>query len=68
MRQRSALPRFVPPMAAQIATSLPEGDWVYEVKFDGYRALVLKAGGVVEIRSRNNKDLTNTYPGIGLRC
>ena len=65
MRQRSALPRFVPPMAAQIATSLPEGpDWVYEVKFDGYRALVLKAGSVVEIRSRNNKDLTNTYPGI----
>jgi len=60
-----SLPRFVPPMAAQIAASLPEGpDWVYEVKFDGYRALVLRAGDAVEIRSRNNKDLTSAYPAV----
>jgi DNA ligase D-like protein (predicted ligase) len=58
----TSLPAFITPMAAQSATELPEGaDWVYEVKLDGYRALVLKAGNTVEIRSRNNKDLTNAY-------
>lgn len=58
-------------MAAQVVQRLPEGDdWMYEVKFDGYRALLLKNGSSVQIRSRNNKDLTRTYPGVraaGLR-
>ena len=58
-------------MAAQVVQSLPEGDdWMYEVKFDGYRALLLKNGRSVQIRSRNNKDLTRTYPAVraaGLR-
>jgi bifunctional non-homologous end joining protein LigD len=62
------LPRFVLPTAAQTATELPEGpDWLYEVKFDGYRALLLKSGDRVELRSRNNKDLTRTYPMIARR-
>jgi DNA ligase D-like protein (predicted ligase) len=52
-------------MAAQVVQELPEGgDWMYEVKFDGYRALLLKNGPDVQIRSRNNKDLTHTYPGL----
>lgn len=58
-------------MAAQVVQRLPEGDeWMYEVKFDGYRALLLKNGDSVQIRSRNNKDLTRAYPGVraaGLR-
>jgi bifunctional non-homologous end joining protein LigD len=52
-------------MAAQLVDALPEGgDWIYEVKFDGYRALLLKTGDKVQIRSRNNKDLTSAYPSI----
>jgi DNA ligase D-like protein (predicted ligase) len=59
------LPAFIAPMAAQNVTELPEGPgWEYEVKFDGYRAILLKAGERVEIRSRNNKDLTRTYPTV----
>jgi bifunctional non-homologous end joining protein LigD len=59
------VPQFVQPMAAQIVQRLPEGrEWMYEVKFDGYRALLLKNGKSVQIRSRNNKDLTAIYPGI----
>ena len=58
-------PTFIPPMAAQSVTELPEGpEWVYEVKFDGYRALLLKSGAGIELRSRNNKDLTNAYPSV----
>jgi bifunctional non-homologous end joining protein LigD len=52
-------------MAARIVQALPEGDdWMYEVKLDGYRALLLKKGDRVQIRSRNDKDLTRTYPGV----
>jgi DNA ligase D-like protein (predicted ligase) len=59
------VPRFIEPMAARLVDRLPEGDeWSYEVKFDGYRALLLKNGGAVQIRSRNNKDLTLMYPSI----
>jgi bifunctional non-homologous end joining protein LigD len=58
-------------MAAQIVKALPEGDeWLYEVKFDGYRGLVIKDGNGVQIRSRKNKDLTKMYPEVaeaGLR-
>jgi bifunctional non-homologous end joining protein LigD len=52
-------------MAARVVDKLPEGDdWMYEVKFDGYRALLLKDGDNVRIRSRNDKDLTNAYPSV----
>lgn len=52
-------------MAARVVDELPEGnEWMYEVKFDGYRALLLKTGERVQIRSRNDKDLTSTYPTI----
>jgi bifunctional non-homologous end joining protein LigD len=52
-------------MAARIVDKLPEGDeWLYEVKFDGYRALLLKNGHEVQLRSRNDKSLTRAYPNI----
>ena len=52
-------------MAAQLVATLPEGaEWLYELKFDGYRALVLKDGAQVSILSRNRKDLTRSYPSV----
>ena len=58
-------------MAAQPVRALPEGgEWLYELKLDGYRALLLKNGSDIRILSRNEKDLTPMYPGIaaaGLR-
>jgi DNA ligase D-like protein (predicted ligase) len=52
-------------MVAQVVQQLPEGDdWVYEVKFDGYRALLIKSPTAVQIRSRNDKDLTARYPDV----
>ena len=52
-------------MAAQVVKALPEGDdWIYELKFDGYRALIIKDEQRVELRSRKDKDLTGMYPGI----
>ena len=52
-------------MTAVLVDRLPEGDqWAYEVKLDGYRALLIKDAGHVEIRSRNEKDLTAAYPAV----
>jgi bifunctional non-homologous end joining protein LigD len=52
-------------MAAQAVTKLPEGgEWLYEPKLDGYRALLFKDGTQIQILSRNEKDLTKMYPGV----
>ena len=56
---------FIPPMAAQTVKVLPEGEeWLYEVKLDGYRALLMKDSERIQIRSRNHKDLTRMYPTV----
>ena len=52
-------------MTARVVDALPEGeDWSTEVKLDGYRALVIKDGERIQIRSRTDKDLTRTYPPV----
>jgi bifunctional non-homologous end joining protein LigD len=56
---------FVEPMLLLRAEKLPEGpDWLYELKFDGYRALAIKTGGKVKLRSRNDNDFNPRYPAI----
>lgn len=56
---------FIEPMTAVNVDRLPKGEaWSYEAKLDGYRAVLLKRGEHVEIRSRRNHDLTKTYPAI----
>jgi ATP-dependent DNA ligase len=48
-----AKPRFVDPMLLLRTDTLPEGlDWGYEIELDGYRAVALKTGGKVSLRSR----------------
>ena len=57
-RSRSSVPHFVAPMTAKVVAALPEGpEWMYEVKLDGYRALLLKHDGRVRILSRREKPL-----------
>ena len=39
------VPDFVEPMKATLVDSVRPGSWIYEIKFDGYRALGLRGGG-----------------------
>jgi bifunctional non-homologous end joining protein LigD len=58
------LPDFVEPMKAKLVNSMPSsGDWIYESKFDGYRALALR-GSETRILSRNQKDLGGKFPEV----
>jgi len=45
-------------------TFCPKANWAYELKLDGYRALALKGGGKVRLRSRNDKDFNALYPSL----
>jgi DNA ligase D-like protein (predicted ligase) len=60
---------FVSPMLARPVNKLPSGaEWRYELKLDGYRALVLKSRDVITIFSRRGNNLTNHYPTIARAC
>jgi bifunctional non-homologous end joining protein LigD len=51
------------PMLATSTDILPRGaEWVFEPKWDGFRALATVSGGEVTFRSRNDKDLTTRFP------
>jgi len=56
--------RFIEPMKAKLVDKPPPGDWVYELKWDGYRAIGIKGGDDAILLSRNNKDLTGKFPEI----
>ena len=58
-------PRFIEPMKPRLVESPPgAGDWMYELKFDGIRALAIKNGEKVSLMSRNQNELGARYPEI----
>ena len=60
-----AKPRFIEPMKPKLVEHAPTtGDWVYELKFDGIRALAIKNGRAIQLISRNEKKLNDRFPGI----
>jgi bifunctional non-homologous end joining protein LigD len=60
----SPLPPFVEPMKAKLVDSLPSGAWIFEIKFDGFRALALRGGSEARLLSRNEKDLGGKFPEV----
>jgi len=55
---------FIEPMKALRVTVLPAGDWVYELKYDGYRSLAFKSGSEVQLVSRNRTSFSKAYPQL----
>jgi bifunctional non-homologous end joining protein LigD len=53
------------PMFATLAKDVPNGDdWVFEVKWDGYRAIADVQGGEATLTSRKGNDLTGRFESV----
>jgi len=65
-RPEAVLERVFPPMLATLASEMPEpiGDWTFELKYDGFRALAGLSRGKVALWSRNLLDLAPRFPAI----
>jgi ATP-dependent DNA ligase len=58
-------PAPIEPMLAKLAGELPEGEgWLYEPKWDGFRALVFRDGGEIHLQSRELKPLNRYFPEL----
>ncbi|MGC4251569.1 MAG: DNA ligase D [Sphingobium sp.] len=61
-RDAAVMPRFVKPQLATLVDAVPVGnDWLHEIKFDGYRALIAVAGEKVTVFTRNGLDWTEKF-------
>jgi bifunctional non-homologous end joining protein LigD len=53
------------PMLATLAEEVPRGaGWIFEVKWDGYRAIAGVSGGEATLTSRNGNDLTGRFSKV----
>ena len=51
-------------MLAKLSESLPEGPFLYEPKWDGFRAIVYRGKGDVYIQSRDLRPLDRYFPEL----
>jgi bifunctional non-homologous end joining protein LigD len=59
---RYALPTFRPFQLCTLTDTIPKGaDWIFEMKFDGYRAQIAISGSKVVVYTRNGHDWTEQF-------
>ena len=64
---RAALPESVSPMKGVLAESVPKGaGWLYEIKWDGVRAICIVEEGAVRLVSRTGKSCERQYPELSV--
>lgn len=64
-RRASALPAFVAPQLCTQVEAPPEGgDWLYELKYDGYRLQLAVADGEARLYTRTGLDWTQKFGAI----
>ncbi|HEY7463477.1 MAG TPA: DNA ligase D [Candidatus Limnocylindria bacterium] len=60
-----ALPAFIPPMLATLAEgAFDDEDWLFEVKWDGYRVEAVVSDGMARIWTRNRVDAATYFPDL----
>lgn len=63
-KKRAMKAKPIIPMMARLEEAVPPGEWLYEVKFDGFRAVAYKEGDTVHLLSRTHHDLAEKFPEI----
>jgi bifunctional non-homologous end joining protein LigD len=53
-----------PMLATAVDKPFSNNDWVFEVKWDGVRAIAFVRNGIARLQSRNGNDITVTYPEV----
>ncbi|PTR06050.1 ATP-dependent DNA ligase LigD phosphoesterase module /ATP-dependent DNA ligase LigD polymerase module [Nitrosospira sp. Nsp5] len=63
---KATLPPTLQPQLATLVDSLPaqSADWVYEIKFDGYRILCRIEGKKIQLLTRNGNDWSHKLPDL----
>jgi DNA ligase D len=57
--------KFLKPMLPSAVSSLPEGhDWIYEIKYDGYRCCLYWGEDEIHMTSRRGHDLIHPFPEV----
>jgi bifunctional non-homologous end joining protein LigD len=65
MARKPARPIFIPPQLLTLVKEPPRGgDWLHEIKYDGYRMQVHIGAAAVTWFSRNGKDWSGRFPDI----
>ncbi|MEX0698527.1 MAG: non-homologous end-joining DNA ligase [Acidimicrobiia bacterium] len=59
-----SVPDFEPMLATRWPAAFDDPGWWFEVKWDGYRAIVSAEAGRVRARSRRGLDLTGPFPEL----
>lgn len=59
------LPGFIPPMLARIGRPFDDPGWLFEIKWDGTRALAFAEGGDYRLINRNRNVVRERYPELG---
>src|SRR5690349_2606318 len=60
-----SVPPPVPPMLAKRVDALPDGaGWIFEPKWDGFRALIFRDGDEILLQSRDEKPLNRYFPEL----
>jgi bifunctional non-homologous end joining protein LigD len=59
-----AKPPSISPMLATAGEAFDHADWLFELKYDGYRIMIDKKPNEIVLRSRNGHDLTARFPEI----
>jgi bifunctional non-homologous end joining protein LigD len=60
--KKTAIPQKLSPQLATLMDTPPEGEWLYEIKFDGYRIMTRILDGEVRMITRNGHDWTERLP------
>jgi bifunctional non-homologous end joining protein LigD len=67
--KKAPIPKLITPMLAQLGKGTPPAGhdgWVYEIKWDGVRALCFLDGGKLRIASRKGDSIEKTYPELSV--
>jgi ATP-dependent DNA ligase len=54
----------IEPMLAKIAEAIPSGDFLFEPKWDGFRAIVFRGAGDIYIQSRDSRPFDRYFPDL----